>query len=54
MFLRFFNKSILAKNTYSDVVKKSLCHKFAGGDCIEDIHANLKGELLQIFQQKQN
>uniref|UniRef100_UPI004048857B IS1380 family transposase n=1 Tax=Mariniflexile sp. TaxID=1979402 RepID=UPI004048857B len=41
-------RSIYAKYSYSDVIKNLWAITFAGGDCAEDIHANLKDELLQI------
>lgn len=41
-------RSLLAKYSYSDVIKNIWAITFAGGDCAEDIHANLKDELLPI------
>jgi Transposase DDE domain group 1 len=41
-------RSILAKYSYSDVIKNLWAITFAGGDCAEDIQTNLKAELLQI------
>ncbi len=41
-------RSIQAEFSYSDVIRNLWAITFAGGDCAEDIHTNLKGELLQI------
>lgn len=41
-------RSPLAVFSYSDVVKNLWAIIFAGGDCAEDISANLKGELTNI------
>lgn len=41
-------RSIQAKFSYSDAIKNLWAITFAGGDCAEDIHTNLKDELLQI------
>ncbi len=41
-------RSLQAKYSFSDVIKNLWAITFAGGDCAEDIHMNLKGELLQI------
>lgn len=41
-------RSIYAKFSFSDVIKNLWVITFAGGDCAEDIHTNLKDELLQI------
>ncbi len=37
-----------AEFSYSDVIKNLWAITFSGGDCAEDIHTNLKDELLQI------
>lgn len=37
-----------AKYSFSDVIKNLWTITFAGGDCAEDIHTNLKDELQQI------
>ena len=42
------HRSIHAEYSYSDVIKNLWAITFAGGDCAEDIHTNLKEELLQI------
>ncbi len=41
-------RSIQAEFSYVDVIKNIWAITFAGGDCAEDIHTNLKDELLQI------
>jgi len=41
-------RSIYAKYSYSDVIKNMWAITFAGGDCAEDIHINLKEELQQV------
>ena len=41
-------RSLQAKFSYSDIIKNLWAITFAGGDCAEDIHTNLKEELLQI------
>lgn len=41
-------RSWLAEFSYSDVIKNIWAITFAGGDCAEDIHINLKDELLPI------
>ena len=41
-------RSWLADFSYSDVIKNLWAITFAGGDCAEDIHINLKGELEPI------
>ena len=41
-------RSLLAKYSFSDVIKNLWAITFAGGDCAEDIQTNLKDELLQI------
>ena len=41
-------RSVQAEFSYSDVIKNIWAITFAGGDCAEDIHTNLKDELLQI------
>lgn len=41
-------RSIQAEFSYSDVIKNLWAITFAGGDCAEDIHTNLKDELVQI------
>lgn len=40
-------RSIYATYSYSDVIKNLWAITFAGGDCAEDIHTNLKEELQQ-------
>lgn len=42
------SRSLLAEYSYSDIIKNMWAIVFAGGDCAEDIHTNLKEELLQI------
>ncbi len=44
----FGERKLQAKYGYSDVIKNLWALTFAGGDCAEDIHTNLKAELLQI------
>ena len=44
----FGKRSLQAKYSFSDVIKNLWAITFAGGDCAEDIHTNLKDELLQI------
>ena len=41
-------RSLQAEFSYSDIIKNLWAITFAGGDCAEDIHTNLKEELLQI------
>jgi hypothetical protein len=41
-------RSAQAQYSYSDVIKNLWSITFAGGDCAEDIHTNLKEELQQI------
>ena len=41
-------RSIFTKYSFSDAIKNLWSITFAGGDCAEDIHTNLKDELLQI------
>jgi len=41
-------RSLQAKYSFSDVIKNLWAITFSGGDCAEDIHTNLKDELLQI------
>jgi hypothetical protein len=41
-------RSLQAKYSFSDIIKNMWAITFAGGDCAEDIHTNLKDELLQI------
>lgn len=41
-------RSPQARFSYNDVIKNLWSITFAGGDCAEDIHTNLKDELLQI------
>jgi len=41
-------RSLQAKYSFSDAIKNLWAITFAGGDCAEDIHTNLKDELLQI------
>lgn len=41
-------RPIQATFSYSDIIKNLWAITFAGGDCAEDIHTNLKEELLQI------
>ena len=41
-----------SKFSNSDVIKNLWALHFAGGDCAEDIHTNLKGELEQIQNMK--
>jgi len=42
------DRPLQALYSYSDVVKNLWAITFAGGDCAEDIHTNLKEELLEI------
>ena len=42
------NRSLQTKYSFSDIIKNLWTITFAGGDCAEDIHTNLKDELLQI------
>ena len=44
----FGERTLQAKYSYSDAIKNLWALTFAGGDCAEDIHTNLKAELLQI------
>ncbi len=46
--------SLQAKYSFSDIIKNLWAITFAGGDCAEDIHLNLKGELLQIDESEYN
>lgn len=41
-------RPVQATYSYSDIIKNLWAITFAGGDCAEDIHTNLKEELLQI------
>lgn len=41
-------RPLQAEYSYSDAIKNLWAITFAGGDCAEDIHTNLKDELLQI------
>lgn len=41
-------RSIQAVYSFSDIIKNLWSITFAGGDCAEDIHTNLKEELLEI------
>lgn len=41
-------RSVQAEFSFGDVIKNLWAITFAGGDCAEDIHTNLKEELLQI------
>lgn len=41
-------RPIQATYSYSDMIKNLWAITFAGGDCAEDVHTNLKEELLQI------
>ncbi len=43
------NRSILATYEYSDIIKSIWMLFFAGGDCAEDIHTNLKQELSNVI-----
>lgn len=43
------SRSILATYQYSDIIKNIWMILFAGGDCAEDIHTNLKSELCNIM-----
>ena len=42
------DRPLQALYSYSDIIKNLWTITFAGGDCAEDIHTNLKAELLQI------
>jgi hypothetical protein len=41
-------RALQAEFSFSEVIKNIWAITFAGGDCAEDIHTNLKGELQQI------
>jgi len=43
------SRSLLATYQYSDIIKNIWMILFAGGDCAEDIHTNLKSELCNIM-----
>jgi len=45
-------RSLQAKYSFSDVIKNLWTITFAGGDCAEDIHTNLRDELHQITNLK--
>lgn len=42
------SRSILARYKYSDIIKTIWMLIFAGGDCAEDVQANLKNELSNV------
>lgn len=42
------SRSLLATYQYSDIIKNIWMILFAGGDCAEDIHTNLKSELCSV------
>jgi hypothetical protein len=42
------SRSVLATYQYSDIIKNIWMILFAGGDCAEDIHTNLKSELCGV------
>ena len=42
------SRSVLATYQYSDIIKNIWMILFAGGDCAEDIHTNLKSELCSV------
>ena len=46
------NRATQAEYSYSDVIKNLWSRTFAGGDCAEYIHTNLKDELHQITNLK--
>jgi hypothetical protein len=43
------SRSLLATYQYSDIIKNIWMILFAGGDCAEDIHTNLKSELSSVL-----
>jgi len=45
-------RSLLATYEYSDIIKSIWMLSFAGGDCAEDIQANLKKELSSVLDMK--
>lgn len=46
------SRSKLATYEYHDIIKNMWMLLFAGGDCAEDIHTNLKEELLNVMDMK--
>ncbi|MBJ7879600.1 hypothetical protein [Gelidibacter salicanalis] len=42
-------RSVLTTYQYSDIIKNIWILLFAGGDCAEDIHTNLKSELSSVL-----
>ena len=47
--LHLGKRSLQAKYSFSDAIKNLWAITFAGGDCAEDIHTNLKDELLLLI-----